>query len=243
MRRLGVLLAFVYGLAFPFAFAWLVSHHREGAMALVTWLRSAGWLGVVVFASVYLLGSALLVPVVVMSALGGFLFGPVKGLLVTSPINALGALTAFLIGRVLLRRWIAPLIASNPRVAAIDRAVGNQGMRLTLLLRLSPMLPHNMMNYAMATTRVRGRDFWLGTWIGALPIVAVQVFAGSRAQNVAELTSRRAPIGAWSWVITGVGIAATITVVVMIARAAQRELTRMMDVPDVTAATTTPPRS
>ncbi len=229
MRRVALLSAFVYGVAFPFGFAWLVRTHLETTLSLVAWLRSAGGLGIAIFALTYIIGSVFLVPVVVMSALGGFLFGPVVGLAVVSPANALGAFCAFLTGRLLLRRWIEPMIAANPRVAAIDRAVGDRGIRLTFLLRLSPALPHNMLNYAMATTRVPAREFALGTWLGALPITAVQVFAGASAQNVGALLSGGTHLDTPTIVLGVLGLAATVVVIVTIARAAKRELTRMIE--------------
>ena len=231
MRKAAVALAFVYGLLFPLGFIWMVSHHRAETMAIVTWVRGAGAVGIASYFATYAVGSVLLAPIVVMSALGGFLFGPWLGLAVTSPANAVGATLAFVVGRSLLQRWIAPVIAANPRVAAIDRAVGKQGVRLTLMLRLSPVLPHNMLNFAMATTRVRVRDFALGTWIGAIPITTVQVLAGARARDLTEAVSGRAGLGAWSYVLTGVGLAVTALVIWLIARAANRELTRMMDTP------------
>ncbi|MEI8256064.1 MAG: TVP38/TMEM64 family protein [Deltaproteobacteria bacterium] len=229
MRRIALLTAFVYGVAFPFGLAWLVRTHLEATMSVVSWIRSAGWLGVALYAVTYILGSVLLVPVLVMSALGGFLFGPLVGLAVVSPANAIGAFSAFLAGRLLLRRWIEPLIAANPRVAAIDRAVGDRGVRLTFLLRLSPALPHNMLNYAMATTRVPAREFALGTWLGALPITAVQVFAGAHAQNLGALFAHGTTVDRPSLVLGAAGIVATAVVIWTIARAAKRELTRMME--------------
>lgn len=233
MRRAALIAAFIYGFAFPFGFVWLVTHHRETAMAAVSWVRDAGWLGVALYAGVYAVGSVLLVPVVVMSAMGGFVFGPVIGLLVASPLNALGATAAFAVGRFLLRRWIEPMIAANPRIAAIDRAIGNQGIRLTLLLRLSPALPHNMLNYAMSTTRLRAREFAIGTWIGALPITAVQVYAGSRATNIGDVVSGRMTLA--NYVLFAAGIVATAVVIVTLAKTAQRELTRMMDAAEPTS--------
>lgn len=229
MRRVALVSALVYGVAFPFGFAWLIRGHLEATMSLVAWIRTAGWLGVALFALTYVAGSVLLVPVVVMSALGGFLFGPLAGLAITSPANALGAFCAFLVGRLLLRRWLEPVISANPRIAAIDRAVGNQGVRLTFLLRLSPALPHNMLNYIMATTRVPAREFALGTWLGALPITTIQVFAGSHAQNVTALFARGTSVDRPSVILGLAGIVATVVVVWTIARAARRELTRMME--------------
>jgi uncharacterized membrane protein YdjX (TVP38/TMEM64 family) len=227
VRKVAIVAAFLYGILFPIAFGWMVTHHREQTLSIVTWVRNAGALGIAAYALTYAIGSVFLFPIVVMSALGGFLFGPWLGLAVTSPANAMGATCAFLTGRLLLKKWLDPVIAQNPRIAAIDRAIGKQGVRLTLLLRLSPVLPHNMLNFAMATTRVKAREFALGTWIGALPITAVQVIVGARARDLGEAVG--GPKGPVYYVLIAVGIVITAFVLWLIARTANRELTRMMD--------------
>jgi uncharacterized membrane protein YdjX (TVP38/TMEM64 family) len=240
VRKVAIAAAFVYGILFPVAFVWMVTHHRDQTMAIVTWVRHAGALGIAAYTVTYAIGSVFLFPIVVMSALGGFLFGPWLGIAVTSPANAIGATCAFLAGRLLLEQWLAPIIASNPRIAAVDRAVGQQGVRLTLLLRLSPVLPHNMLNFALSTTRVKTRDFAIGTWLGALPITTVQVIAGARARDLGEAVS--GPKGPAYFALIAAGVVITAFVLWFIARTANRELTRMMEA-GAAAESTSPPRS
>src|SRR5262249_14983836 len=163
-------------------FGWFLRSHHDQALTIVSWMRQAGPAQISVYALTYAVGSVLLVPIVVMSPLAGFQFGPWLGLCVASPCAALGATCAFLVGRTVLRPWLEPLIATTPRVAAIDRAMVSHGLRLTLLVRLSPVLPHNLMNYALSATRISVGRFFLGTWIGGLPITTVQVLAGARAR-------------------------------------------------------------
>jgi hypothetical protein len=70
----------------------------------------------------------------------------------------------------------------------------------------------------------------LGSLIGTLPIVMFQAYAGSVAHSAAEiLAGRRPDLGVWPFVVTGLGVVATIVVMMVLARAARRELRRMLD--------------
>ena len=83
----------------------------------------------------------LFVPGSMLTLGAGFLFGVVRGTIAVSVGSVLGATAAFLIGRTLLRGWIEKRIAAYPRFQAIDRAVGTEGFKIVLLVRLSPGLP------------------------------------------------------------------------------------------------------
>jgi uncharacterized membrane protein YdjX (TVP38/TMEM64 family) len=71
----------------------------------------------------------------------------------------LGSTVAFLLGRYVARRVIERKLATMPRYAAIDRAVSAQGRRIVFLLRLSPIVPFNFLNYALGVTRISIKDF------------------------------------------------------------------------------------
>ena len=71
----------------------------------------------------------------------------------------LGSTVAFLLGRYVARRLIERKLATMPRFAAIDRAVSAQGLRIVFLLRLSPIVPFNFLNYALGATRISIKDF------------------------------------------------------------------------------------
>ena len=53
---------------------------------------------------------------------------------------------AFLLGRYLLRDLVASYLEARvPRFRAMDAGIEEDGWKLVLLLRLSPVLPHNLM--------------------------------------------------------------------------------------------------
>ena len=74
----------------------------------------------------------------------------------------IGATASFLLARFVFRDMAAGLIKKHPTMLAVDRAVGNSGLRIVLLMRLSPIVPFNVMNYMSGTTSLEVRDFVLG---------------------------------------------------------------------------------
>ncbi len=77
------------------------------------------------------------------------------GTAVVSFASTLSAAAAFLIGRYAARDWVGRKVEGSRRMRAIDEAVGVHGWKLVLLLRLSPVFPYNLLNYALGLTRVR----------------------------------------------------------------------------------------
>src|SRR5438034_131564 len=121
----------------------------------VAWIRGAGVTGMLLFAFAYVLACVLFLPGSILTLGAGFAYGVGAGTpLVWLSANA-GAALAFVLGRTLLRGWVALRVNANPRFAAIDRAVGQQGFKIVLLTRLSPVFPFNLLNYAFRWTRVR----------------------------------------------------------------------------------------
>ena len=110
------------------------------------------------------------------------------------------------------------------RLPAIDRAIARKGFRLVLLLRLSPVVPYSLLNYALGLTRVRFRDFLLGS-VGMLPGTILYVSYSKVAGEVAALAGGRpAPHDMAYRILVAVGLAATIAASVLVTRIARRAL-------------------
>ncbi len=111
-----------------------------------------------------------------------------------------------------------------PRARAIDRAVGRQGFKLVLLLRLSPIVPFNLLNYALSLSSVSPGRYVLASFIGMLPGTLLYVYLGSLATTAASLGTAGAQQGSLRLVFYAAGLIATILVVVIATRAARRAL-------------------
>jgi len=210
------------------ALVWLPV--AEWLVALVAWIEDAGAAGVAAFSGVYVLGTVVMAPGSVLTLGAGFAWGPLWGVAVVSPASVAGATLAFVLGRTLLRDWVRARVAARPRFAAIDRAVGEHGFKIVFLLRLSPIFPFNLLNYALGLTRVRLGTYVLASFLGMLPGTFLYVYIGSLITNLAELASGTRPdAGAAQQAVLWGGLAATLILVIVIARLARRALRQAME--------------
>src|SRR5438034_373435 len=190
----------------------------------VAWIRGAGVTGMLLFAFAYVLACVLFLPGSILTLGAGFAYGVGAGTpLVWLSANA-GAALAFVLGRTLLRGWVALRVNANPRFAAIDRAVGQQGFKIVLLTRLSPVFPFNLLNYAFGVTRVRFRDYVLGSLLGMLPGTVMYVYLGSLVTSLTQLAAGRASGGAAQQGFYLGGLVATVAVTLYVTRVARRAL-------------------
>ena len=225
-KRLGLLLLAVGALALAIAFLPV----ERWILALVEWIRAAGATGAAVYAVVYVGATLLLLPGSVLTAGAGFAYGPTWGTLLVSPVSVTAATLAFVLGRTLARGWVSQRVAHHPRFAAIDRAIGERGLKIVLLLRLSPVLPFNLLNYALGLTRVRLRDYVLGSFFGMLPGTFLYVYIGSLVTNASQLMSGNRPrAGGFGDALYWGGLVATVVVTVIITRAARKALRQAVD--------------
>lgn len=208
------------------------SRLREILTDLPRRIEELGPAGPILFVAVYVTAAVILVPGSALTLAAGAMFGFVRGFAWVSLASTLGATAAFLVGRHLARDWVARRLRDHPRFAAIDQAVAEQGWRIVLLTRLSPVFPFTLLNYAYGLTRVRLADYVAASWIGMMPGTALYVYLGTLARAGVEGT-RGASV---PWALRLLGLAATVAVVVLIARTARRILSRHLEPP------TNPPR-
>jgi uncharacterized membrane protein YdjX (TVP38/TMEM64 family) len=191
---------------------------------VLDWTQGLGGWGLIVVAAFYVVACLLLLPGPILTLGAGFLFGASVGVLTASIGANFGACAAFVVSRTIARDRIARKIADNPKFAALDAAVGKEGFRIVLLLRLSPVFPFNILNYALGLTRVSCRDYALATLIGMLPETLTLVYLGSLAKSLAAAVTGQADSGAVGRVLIWIGFAATISAAVLATRIAQKIL-------------------
>ncbi|GIW44948.1 MAG: hypothetical protein KatS3mg077_2230 [Candidatus Binatia bacterium] len=199
-------------------------HAQDHILGLVEWIRHAGWMGLVVFIIVYVAATVLFVPGAILTLGAGFAYGVVLGSLAVLIAANLGAILAFWLGRTVARDWVAARVQSNPRFAAIDRAVGHEGFKIVLLTRLSPVFPFNLLNYAFGVTSVRASDYVIGSALGMFPGTVMYVYAGSLITSATQLASGQAPASQAQTAFYFFGFAATLVVTLYITRLARRAL-------------------
>jgi uncharacterized membrane protein YdjX (TVP38/TMEM64 family) len=207
------------------ALVWLGRVAGGELQNLVAWVKTLGALGPLVFVVAYVLAVVAFVPGSLLTLAGGALFGVVAGTAYVFIAASLGACAAFALARTVARAPIERRIAANPRFAAIDRAIAADGRRIVFLLRLSPVFPFTLLNYALGLTQVRFADYALAC-LGMLPGTLLYVYLGSLAGDLAVLASGSSPArGGWlerGFFIAGLVVTALVTV--SITRTARRAL-------------------
>lgn len=199
-------------------------------VAVVAYIREAGATGVLLFAIAYVVSAVAFLPGAALTLVAGFLYGPVLGTAIVSPVSVLAATCSFMLGRTLARDWIGRRVSTQPRFAAVDEAVGREGFKIVALLRLSPMFPFNVLNYALGLTRVRLRDFVVASWLGMLPGTVLYVYLGSLLTSVNDVLTGGSPArpAAASW-LYWLGLVATLGVAVLVTRTARQALATALE--------------
>ena len=188
------------------------------------WVDGLGLWAPVVFVAGYAVATVAFVPGSLLTLAAGAIFGLAAGVAWAFLGASLGAIAAFLVARYLSRSAIERRKEDYPRFAAVDRAVGEQGLKIVFLLRLSPAFPFVVLNYALGLTKVRLRDYALACF-GMLPGTLLYVYYGKVAGDVASLAAGAGPErGTAHYVVLGIGLAATVVATTLITRVARRAL-------------------
>jgi uncharacterized membrane protein YdjX (TVP38/TMEM64 family) len=192
--------------------------------AFQRWVEGLGALGPLVFILGYAVAVVAFIPGSALTLASGAIFGVAQGTVFVFIAAILGSTLAFLIARHLARAAIEKRIAGDPKFAAIDRAIGGEGRKIVLLLRLSPIFPFNLLNYGLGLTQVRLVDYVIAG-IGMLPGTLLYVYLGSAAGQAVAAAGGAAPgRSPAEWAMFGVGLAATVAVTLYVTRIARRAL-------------------
>jgi uncharacterized membrane protein YdjX (TVP38/TMEM64 family)/rhodanese-related sulfurtransferase len=147
--------------------AAIVYRDRLDPAALQAWIEGAGAAGPVVFMAIYALATVLFLPGSVLTLAGGALFGPVWGTLWNLAGATIGAALAFLIARYLGADWVSR--RAGPRLTRLNDGVSSEGWRFIAFVRLVPVFPFNLLNYALGLTRIPFLAYVIASWLFMLP--------------------------------------------------------------------------
>ncbi len=192
-------------------------------------IRGLGWIGPFAFALIYVIATVALIPGSVMTLIAGFVYGPIFGTALASPVSVLAATIAFLLARTAFRHRIERRIRNRPFLDRLNQAAEESGFKLITLLRLSPVFPFVFLNYSLGLTRVRLRDYVLASLLGMFPATAMYVYIGSVAFGIAELLSGQREATTGETVLYWFGLGATVIVAVLLTRMARRSLEGFTD--------------
>lgn len=151
------------------------------------------------FIALHIAASLLFVPRTLLALVAGLAFGAWWGILWAAVGSVLGAVSGFLLARY-LHAGLADRIGGAWMTALLARAE-RSGWRMVAVLRLVPVIPHSLTNYALGLTRLRLGSYALGSLLGQLPLTVAYVDLGA--------AGGRALIGSADWLVpSAIGAAA-----------------------------------
>ncbi|MFA6147188.1 MAG: VTT domain-containing protein [bacterium] len=188
LLKLAAFLLLVAGAAYLLIFtpAGDLFRTHEGRKALVGKLdllvQAAGPMGPVLFILVYALG-VLVLPATPFAIAGAIIFGKFYGMLYNLAADTLGASISFYLGRYFLHGVARGFLET--RMPWLDRKAAEEGVSVIFYLRIF-WFPFIVLNYAAGATRIRFRDYLLGTFLGLLPpVLLFTYFVGAMKEVLA----------------------------------------------------------
>lgn len=120
--------------------------------ALNVWLTGLGIWAPVVYVALYVAGTVAFLPGSLFALAGGALFGPVWGAILNLLGATIGASMAFLVARYVAGNWVARKTAGW--LKRLINGVESEGWQFVAFVRLVPLFPFNLTNYALGLTRI-----------------------------------------------------------------------------------------
>jgi uncharacterized membrane protein YdjX (TVP38/TMEM64 family) len=160
--------------------AWL-NRDQLTAETITAWVEHNGYWGPAVFIGVYTIAPALFLPGSVLTLAGGALFGPFTGALLSLIGATIGATVAFLIARYLAAEWVERRVSG--RLQEIKEGVEREGWRFVAFVRLVPLFPFNLLNYALGLTRLSVQTFAITSFITMAPGALAYAYLGDAGRE------------------------------------------------------------
>ena len=139
-------------------------------------VTNLGVFGPVIFIFIYALATVSFIPGSILTLSGGLLFGPYYGTLYNLIGATLGATGAFLMARYIAHDWIAK--KSGKKLQPLLNGIKEEGWRFVAFVRLVPLIPFNLLNYALGLTEIRLSQYVIASSIFMLPGCIAYTYLG-----------------------------------------------------------------
>lgn len=190
LRSLARAWPFAAILAAP-AFVLQFATARNALLSIAAMMQRGEPRSFALYIAVYVVAISLGGPFALFNTLAGYAFGFFVGALTALPTATLAATGAFGVGRLLRSTRFAATLRAHPRFAVTELVLRTDGLRIATLLRLSPLMPQNLLTFLMALTPLSAARHALATFIGLLPVTLMQVYLGSVARDLEAALSGR----------------------------------------------------
>lgn len=201
--------------------------------ALTHWLTTSqdffhqlGWLGILAYAALIVVVQLFMAPLSPLGVAGGFIFGLQDGILAITLGTGAGAAINFLLSRHVARAAILKRIGGNEKFRVIDKAIGQEGWRIIMLLRFCP-LPFGFANYAYGLTAIPFLPYLVASILAIIPANVFFVYLGATAQAGLEaVMGNNRPRHPFEYALMGFGLLACFAAMFYIGKVAKTALAK-----------------
>ena len=155
---------------------WVLFQDRLDPPAIEAAVREPGAFAPLIFVAAFALATVLFIPGSLFGLAGGVLFAPLWGTVWNLVGATLGATAAFLFARFVAGSWIAA--RAQGRLKTLLSGADAEGWRFVALTRLVPLVPFNLLNYALGLTRIPLPHYVLATLVCMAPGAAAYSWLG-----------------------------------------------------------------
>jgi uncharacterized membrane protein YdjX (TVP38/TMEM64 family) len=160
-------------------------HNPQDTLAvLIESIKGMGPAAPLYFGLLYCIAECLAIPATPLTLSAGYLFGASQGVAVVLAAGTLAACVGFFVGKTVLRQTVEGLLEQNPQFAKLDRAIGKEGFKLLVLVRLTPLFPFALSNYIYGASAIEFWPYFWGTLLGFTPGTIAYVYTGMVGQAV-----------------------------------------------------------
>lgn len=183
MKLLKCLIAVILGVTFLYfmiRYGGRFTHLRP--RQIKRYILSYGSFASIMYLILYSLKPVVLViPVSLLSIVAGNVFGPYKAL----GLSMIGCFTSatlgFFLARFLGRSFVDKLLKG--KAMTLDSNIEKHGFKIMAIMRLAFVFPYDPLSYAAGLTKMKYKDFILGSLLGVFPEMISYSFMGKNLEH------------------------------------------------------------
>ena len=158
-------------------------HKGIGINEIRNILLSYGDWAIVILFLIYIIKPFFVVtPISLVAIATGIIYGPIFGTIYSIIGSFLSATVGFYIARFLGQSFVDKLLKGKK--TKIEGDIEKKGFSIMLFLRLAFIFPYDPLSYAGGLSKMRYRDFILGTVIGVFPEMCAYNYLGTNVDNL-----------------------------------------------------------
>ena len=197
----------------------------------IDWVEDLGTLAPIFYAIIVSIAVILLAPTPILKVGSGAIFPYWMAVMINFFASVIGGLLAFLLGRWLLRERIEEIVAKDERLKNLELAINEEAMQISVLVRLSPIIPDEWLNYIMASSPVSTRVFFISNLSSVVYSLAYAYFGHAAGKIVLSGGGmdgfKDSPSGS---ILLIIGIIAAILATIVVARVTMKALESKVDI-------------